>query len=100
MIRFLLCRAGSISWNYPRFLEYATEHLLLRKVGGGYIFLHQLLLVYFANLGTGTDSDEAVEDKQESLPPDTMPSASVEPTGVNEPPGPTENTAHFHSNSP
>jgi len=44
VLRFLLWRAGSIPWNYPRFLDYAAEHILLRKVGGGYIFIHRLLL--------------------------------------------------------
>ena len=37
-------------WNYQRFLDYATERMLLRKVGGGYIFIHRLLLDYFATL--------------------------------------------------
>ncbi|HET8844230.1 MAG TPA: hypothetical protein VFN35_22375, partial [Ktedonobacteraceae bacterium] len=43
-----------LSWTrvaplrYARFLDYATERVLLRKVGGGYIFVHRLLLDYFA----------------------------------------------------
>jgi hypothetical protein len=52
VIRLLLWRAGSIPWNYPRFLDDAAERLLLRKVGGGYIFVHRLLLEYFASLDT------------------------------------------------
>jgi len=36
--------------NYPRFLDFAAEHILLRKVGGSYIFVHRLLLEYFATL--------------------------------------------------
>jgi len=32
------------------FLDEAAERLLLRKVGGGYIFVHRLLLDYFASL--------------------------------------------------
>jgi len=48
ILRFLLWRAGAMPWNYPRFLDYAAEHILLRKVGGGYIFVHRLLLEYFA----------------------------------------------------
>jgi hypothetical protein len=35
LLRWHLWRAGSIPWNYPRFLDYATERILLRKVGGG-----------------------------------------------------------------
>ena len=34
ILRFFLWRAGSIPWNYSRFLDYAAEHILLRKVGG------------------------------------------------------------------
>ena len=50
LMRWLLWRKGSLPWNYPRFLDYATERILLRKVGGGYIFVHQFLLDHFASL--------------------------------------------------
>ncbi len=33
---------------YARFLDYCHERILLRKVGGGYIFVHRLLQEYFA----------------------------------------------------
>lgn len=36
--------------GYPRFLNYAVERVLLRKIGGGYIFIHRDLLEYFASL--------------------------------------------------
>jgi hypothetical protein len=49
-LRLRLWRAGYIPWHYPRFLDYASECILLRKVGGGYIFMHRLLLDYFASL--------------------------------------------------
>jgi DNA polymerase III delta prime subunit len=52
VLRFLLWRAESMSWNYPRFLDYAADRILLRKVGGGYIFIHRLLQEYFASLDT------------------------------------------------
>jgi len=52
MLRLLLWRAGFIPWHYPHFLDYAAERILLRKVGGGYIFVHRLLLGYFALLDT------------------------------------------------
>jgi len=48
VLRLLLWRTGSVPWLYAQFLDYAAEHILLRKVGGGYIFLHRLLLDYFA----------------------------------------------------
>ncbi|HZT98124.1 MAG TPA: hypothetical protein VFA10_00605, partial [Ktedonobacteraceae bacterium] len=57
VLRFLLWRAGAMPWNYSRFLDYAAEHILLRKVGGGYIFVHRLLLEYFASLDTPPTPD-------------------------------------------
>lgn len=50
ILRFLLWRNGSAPLNYIRFLDYAAERLFLRKVGGGYIFIHRMLLDYFATL--------------------------------------------------
>ena len=34
------------------FLDYCAKLILLKKVGGGYIFIHRMLLEYFANLDT------------------------------------------------
>ena len=36
--------------DYIHFLDYAAERNLLRKVGGGYMFVHALLLDYFTTL--------------------------------------------------
>lgn len=47
--RFSLVRSGYLPWDYRRFLDYATERLFLRKFGDGYIFVHRLLLEYFAS---------------------------------------------------
>jgi hypothetical protein len=44
----MLWRSGNTPINYARFLDYAAERVLLRKVGGGYVFIHRLLLEYFA----------------------------------------------------
>jgi hypothetical protein len=41
---------GSAPLNYVRFLDCAAGRIFLRKVGGGYIFVHRLLLEYFASL--------------------------------------------------
>lgn len=49
-LRFFLSFNGYIPWNYARFLDYAAERIFLRKVGGGYIFIHRLLLEHFATL--------------------------------------------------
>ena len=50
VLRFLLWHNDYAPWNYIRFLDYAAERVLLRKVGGGYIFTHRLLMEYFATL--------------------------------------------------
>ena len=49
-LRFVLCCGGYIPWNLDRFLDYATDRIFLRKIGGGYIFIHRLLLHYLASL--------------------------------------------------
>jgi hypothetical protein len=50
ILRFILYRKGYIPWNYVRFLDYAADHIFLQKVGGGYIFIHRLLLEHFAQM--------------------------------------------------
>ncbi|HEY9674343.1 MAG TPA: TIR domain-containing protein [Waterburya sp.] len=49
-LRLVLYFSGSIPWNYARFLTYATDRIFLQKVGGGYIFIHRMLLEHFAAL--------------------------------------------------
>ena len=49
-LRLILWWRGEIPWNYARFLDYATSRIILRKVGGGYIFIHRLLMEHFADL--------------------------------------------------
>jgi hypothetical protein len=49
-LRLVLASSKAASLNYVRFLDHAAERILLRKVGGGYIFVHRMLLEYFANL--------------------------------------------------
>ncbi len=55
-LRYLHQKNGIMPWNYPRFLDYAAERILLRKIGGGYMFTHRLLLEYMATLHTGLAS--------------------------------------------
>ena len=49
-LRLILYGNGYIPWNYARFLDYAVDHIFLQKVGGGYIFVHRLLLEHFAQI--------------------------------------------------
>jgi hypothetical protein len=49
-LRIALCLNTSVPWDYARFLNYATERLFLRRVGGSYIFIHRLLLEHFSRM--------------------------------------------------
>ena len=44
----LLVRHGVVPQHYVEFLDYAVERIFLRKLGGGYMFIHRLLQEYFA----------------------------------------------------
>ena len=46
----MLWRTSAIPLRYACFLDYAAERIFLRKVGGGYMFIHRRLLEYFAAL--------------------------------------------------
>jgi hypothetical protein len=60
VLRFLLWRLGVLPLCTISFLNYATERVLLRRVGGGYIFLHPLLQEYFAKLEAEENSSGLV----------------------------------------
>ena len=49
ILRFWLWRTSPLPWKLATFLDEAVERLLLRNVGGGYIFVHRLLSDYFAS---------------------------------------------------
>ena len=48
VLRLFLKIKGVAPLRYVAFLDQATEQLFLRKVGGGYRFIHRLLLEHFA----------------------------------------------------
>ena len=50
ILRIFLSMRGDLPWNLVALLDEAAERLLLRKVGGSYIFVHRQLLDYFAQL--------------------------------------------------
>jgi hypothetical protein len=58
VLRRLLVRNGSAPWHYVDFLDYAASRIFLRKVGGGYIFIHRMLLEYFAKQYKGPETIE------------------------------------------
>jgi hypothetical protein len=47
-LRWFLWRKRQLPWDCIPFLDYAVERILMRKVGGGYMFIHRLLLEHFA----------------------------------------------------
>ncbi len=48
MLRLSLYFERNTPCRYAHFLDYATKLIFLQKVGGGYIFIHRLLLEHFA----------------------------------------------------
>jgi len=57
-LRVILWYRGHIPFIYFRFLNYATERIFLQRVGGGYIFIHRLLLEHFAAMETPSNEAE------------------------------------------
>jgi eukaryotic-like serine/threonine-protein kinase len=47
-LRLVLYRNGSLPFRLIPFLDYCAERIFLRRVGGGYIFVHRLLMEHFA----------------------------------------------------
>jgi hypothetical protein len=47
-LRWQMWRSGVAPVRYVQFLDFAADHILLQKVGGGYRFTHALLREYFA----------------------------------------------------
>ena len=60
-LRLVLWRSGKTPFKFIPFLDYCAKLILLKKVGGGYIFIHRMLLEYFAGLET-SDSN-TIEDR-------------------------------------
>jgi hypothetical protein len=46
--------------KYAHFLDYATDRIFLRKVGGGYVFIHRMIMDYFASL----EPDEVINNEK------------------------------------
>lgn len=65
LTRYVLYWRGKSPLNMADFLDYVSERILMRKVGGGYIFIHRMLLEYFAGLNQEkekrADEDTAID---------------------------------------
>lgn len=49
-LRTLLWYQGYLPRRFSHFLDYATTLIFLQKVGGGYVFIHRLVMEHFASL--------------------------------------------------
>jgi hypothetical protein len=54
ILRVILLRSGNLPQKYSHFLDYASERILVRRKGSGYIFIHRMLMDYFAGLEEGS----------------------------------------------
>ena len=50
ILRLTLFFDGSMPLNYVRFLDDCADRILLRRVGGGYIFIHRTFMEHVASL--------------------------------------------------
>jgi hypothetical protein len=50
ILRLILWYTGCTPFKFVHFLDYAADRIFIQKVGGGYIFIHRLLLEHFATL--------------------------------------------------
>jgi len=58
LLRNILVLAGNLPRNFRGFLNYGVKLNILQRVGGGYIFVHRLLLEYFASLKSSNQDTE------------------------------------------
>lgn len=61
VLRLLLWREGFAPLRYVRFLDHAADLLFLRKVGGGYIFVHRMIMEHFAAMENPGSLPDAAE---------------------------------------
>jgi eukaryotic-like serine/threonine-protein kinase len=60
-LRLILWLNGHTPFNFIKFLDHFAKLIFLKKVGGGYIFIHRMLLDYFADPPT---TDKSAESKR------------------------------------
>lgn len=60
LLRPFLALQGRFPLHIVRLLDFAADRILLYKVGGGYVFIHRLLLEHFAALGEETPGSREV----------------------------------------
>lgn len=66
-IRRLLARSRILPWQAVDFLDDATARVLLRRVGGGYSFMHRQLLDFFADHPPFQEPEQRMTTKEETI---------------------------------
>jgi hypothetical protein len=51
-------RTGRIPWNLIAFIDYCTDRIFLRHVGGGRILIHRMLMEHFATMAQEAQEGE------------------------------------------
>jgi hypothetical protein len=64
-LRQILHRKNRMPWNYAKFLDFAADRLLMKKIGGGYIFFHRMLLEHFAQKAEAATPSRQGQIRQE-----------------------------------
>jgi len=57
-LRFILARNNLLPWRLVPFLDHCVDLIFLRRVGGGYIFIHRLLMEHFAEMYVETPTSK------------------------------------------
>lgn len=70
-LRQILYHKGLIPWNYACFLDHASKCRLMKKVGGGYIFYHRMLMEHFAQ------RNKVIRELVPSTPRETLQSVAL-----------------------
>jgi serine/threonine protein kinase len=68
ILRLLLRLTHVLPLRLSRLLDDATASVLLRRIGGGYIFIHRTLLEYFASLDSTQSSEDAAHSSSHPEP--------------------------------
>jgi hypothetical protein len=67
-LRLILWLNGCTPFRFVNFIDHCAKLVLLKKVGGGYIFIHRMLLEYFADLTTDRASATATSTQDSEKP--------------------------------
>ena len=66
-LRLILWLNGHTPLHFIKFLDHCAKLIFLKKLGGGYIFIHRMLLEYFAE--TTSQSTKAEDGKTKKVTP-------------------------------